>query len=75
LEVLIIGSILRRRRNALLTLSNVSKRYGSKLAVNDISFHISRGQVVGFLGVNGAGKTTTMISSPAISPPPRALSM
>ena len=44
----------------MLTLSNVTKRYGSKLAVDDISFHISKGQIVGFLGVNGAGKTTTM---------------
>lgn len=36
------------------------KKYGEQLAVNDISFDIPKGQVVGFLGPNGAGKSTTM---------------
>jgi ABC-2 type transport system ATP-binding protein len=36
------------------------KRYGSTLAVNDLSFTIRPGKVTGFLGPNGAGKTTTM---------------
>jgi ABC-2 type transport system ATP-binding protein len=39
---------------------NLSKRYGDVLAVDDISFSVARGEVVGFLGPNGAGKTTTM---------------
>jgi ABC-2 type transport system ATP-binding protein len=36
------------------------KRYGSAMAVNDLSFCIRPGMVTGFLGPNGAGKTTTM---------------
>jgi ABC-2 type transport system ATP-binding protein len=36
------------------------KRYGSTMAVNDLSFSIRPGMVTGFLGPNGAGKTTTM---------------
>ena len=45
---------------SLLTLENVSKRFGSVVAVDGASFSVDRGQVVGFLGPNGAGKSTTM---------------
>jgi gliding motility-associated transport system ATP-binding protein len=45
---------------SLLTLQSVSKRFGDRLAVDQVSCTIDRGQVVGFLGPNGAGKTTTM---------------
>jgi ABC-2 type transport system ATP-binding protein len=38
----------------------VSKRYGSKTIIHDISFTVGKGEIVGFLGPNGAGKTTTM---------------
>jgi len=44
----------------LLTLEHVTKRYGQVTAVDDVSFAVDRGQVVGFLGPNGAGKSTTM---------------
>ncbi|HXI21663.1 MAG TPA: ATP-binding cassette domain-containing protein [Gemmatimonadales bacterium] len=44
----------------LLVLESVSKRYGSVTAVDQVSFSVDRGQVVGFLGPNGAGKSTTM---------------
>lgn len=44
----------------MLTVSHLTKRFGTKGAVNDISFSIATGEVVGFLGPNGAGKTTTM---------------
>ncbi|MCS6991996.1 MAG: ABC transporter ATP-binding protein [Chitinophagales bacterium] len=43
-----------------VAVNHVSKRYGSQFAVNDISFTVSKGEVLGFLGPNGAGKTTTM---------------
>ena len=45
---------------ALLTLDRVSKRLGGIAAVDQVSFEVDRGQVVGFLGPNGAGKSTTM---------------
>ena len=44
----------------MIEVSNLSKRYGPILAVDDISFEVERGGVVGFLGPNGAGKTTTL---------------
>lgn len=43
-----------------LTIEHLTKSYGSNIAVNDISFRIDSGEVVGFLGPNGAGKSTTM---------------
>jgi ABC-2 type transport system ATP-binding protein len=43
-----------------ISLKNVSKLYGEQKAVNDISFEIKTGEIVGFLGPNGAGKSTTM---------------
>src|SRR4026208_298489 len=45
---------------SLLTLDGVSKRFGGITAVDQVSFEVDRGQVVGFLGPNGAGKSTTM---------------
>jgi ABC-2 type transport system ATP-binding protein len=43
-----------------IKLHQVTKQYGTQKAVNDISFEVSKGQIVGFLGPNGAGKSTTM---------------
>ncbi len=44
----------------MISVQNVTKRYGSVVALDDISFEVSAGEVLGFLGPNGAGKTTTM---------------
>jgi ABC-2 type transport system ATP-binding protein len=44
----------------MISLESVSKRYGSKPIIHDISFDVRKGEIVGFLGPNGAGKTTTM---------------
>lgn len=43
-----------------IRIENLSKSYGVQKAVDDISFHVNPGEILGFLGPNGAGKTTTM---------------
>ena len=44
----------------MIKVNGLTKKYGTKLAVNNISFEIKKGEIVGFLGPNGAGKSTTM---------------
>ena len=44
----------------MIALESVSKRFGSKTIVHDLTFTVEKGEIVGFLGPNGAGKTTTM---------------
>src|SRR5712664_351303 len=44
----------------MITTKNLSKHYGARLAVDDLTFSVSPGEVLGFLGPNGAGKSTTM---------------
>ncbi len=44
----------------MIEVRGLSKRYGDKIAVNNLSFSVAPGKVTGFLGPNGAGKTTTM---------------
>ena len=43
-----------------VTVRNLSKRFGDRLAFDDVSFEVGEGEVFGFLGPNGAGKTTTV---------------
>jgi ABC-2 type transport system ATP-binding protein len=43
-----------------ISLESVSKRYGSRNIIHDMTFSVRKGEIVGFLGPNGAGKTTTM---------------
>ena len=44
----------------VITVKDLTKRFGSFTAVDSISFEVSRGEIFGFLGANGAGKTTAM---------------
>lgn len=46
----------------MLTIKNLTKIYGEKKAVDDLSLHIAPGEIYGFIGHNGAGKTTTLKS-------------
>ena len=53
----------------MIQVEGVTKRYGPKTAVSNISFEVERGEIVGFLGPNGAGKTTTMRILTGFLPP------
>ena len=44
----------------MIKVENLTKYYGDRLAVDDISFNVGKGEILGLLGPNGAGKTTTM---------------
>lgn len=49
-----------QRDESVLSVEHVTKKFGEKVAVSDVSFQIKKGSIVGFLGPNGAGKSTTM---------------
>src|SRR5216110_2215145 len=53
----------------MIKVEGLTKRYARTLAVDDISFEVEKGQIVGFLGPNGAGKTTTMRVLTCFLPP------
>ena len=53
----------------MIKVENLVKAFGPKLAVNDVSFTVERGEVLGFLGPNGAGKSTTMRMVTGFIPP------
>jgi ABC-2 type transport system ATP-binding protein len=46
--------------DAVIQVDNLTKHYGPKVAISDVTFEVKEGEVLGFLGPNGAGKTTTM---------------
>ena len=52
----------------MLRIEHLTKKYGDKKAVDDLSLHIQKGEIYGFIGHNGAGKTTTIKSCCGISP-------
>jgi len=58
-----------RKEEVLVSLENVTKYYGDRLAVDNISFDVGKGEILGFLGPNGAGKTTTMRMITGYMPP------
>src|SRR5271155_3924753 len=53
----------------MIKVQNLTKLFGAKRAVDDISFSVERGEVLGFLGPNGAGKSTTMRMITGFIPP------
>lgn len=53
----------------IISVQNLSKKFGSFIAVNNISFDVYKGEIFGFLGANGAGKTTAMKMLIGISKP------
>lgn len=55
--------------DALIEIERLTKRFGAFTAVDDVSFSVARGEVLGFLGPNGAGKSTTMRMLAGFMPP------
>jgi ABC-2 type transport system ATP-binding protein len=59
----------------VIEVQHISKRYGRVTAVEDVSFRVERGEILGFLGPNGAGKTTTMRILTGYMPPTEGRAM
>ena len=59
----------------MIEVQHITKRYGSVTAVDDVSFRVERGEILGFLGPNGAGKTTTMRILTGYMPPSEGRAM
>ena len=53
----------------MIDVKNLTKRYVGRTAVDNISFQVGQGEIVGFLGPNGAGKTTTLRMLTSYLPP------
>ena len=53
----------------MLEINKITKRYGSQLALDNVSFHVDKGEIVGLLGPNGAGKSTLMKIVTCFIPP------
>ncbi len=53
----------------MINVRSLSKKFGTKIAVNNLSFSVKKGEVLGFLGPNGAGKSTTMRMITGFIPP------
>ena len=55
--------------DAMIDVQNLTKDYGTYLALRDVTFDVKKGEILGFLGPNGAGKTTTMRILTGYMPP------
>jgi ABC-2 type transport system ATP-binding protein len=55
----------------MITVTGLTKKYGDRLAVDDLTFDVAAGRVTGFVGPNGAGKSTTMRMMVGLTPPDR----
>src|SRR5260370_20659994 len=53
----------------MIKVENLTKRYAGQTAIQDLSFEVGKGEIMGFLGPNGAGKTTTMRILASFMPP------
>ena len=56
----------------MIEVDRLTKRYGNLKAVDEVSFQVEKGEILGFLGPNGAGKTTTMRILTCSCPPLKA---
>ena len=54
------GAVVEKEKGTMIQISHLTKRYGTRVAVDDVSFEVGAGRVTGFVGPNGAGKSTTM---------------
>ncbi len=54
------NNLQQRGPKPILSIKNLTKKYGERIAVNNISLNLYAGQIIGFLGANGAGKSTTI---------------
>ncbi|MGB9629845.1 MAG: ATP-binding cassette domain-containing protein, partial [Thermodesulfobacteriota bacterium] len=59
----------------MIEVEGLTKYYGSIRGIEDVSFKIAKGEIVGFLGPNGSGKTTTMRILTCVFPPTRGKAM
>ena len=56
--------------NTILKVNGLTKKYGSKTALNNVTFSVEKGRIYGFIGENGAGKTTAIRAITGLSESP-----
>ncbi len=66
---MIFHCLNRRIPGAMIESENLTKRFGAFTAIDEVSFSVGKGEIVGFLGPNGAGKSTTMRILAGVFPP------